>query len=370
MQPQTTSQPTPATNIESYRDRYRGSLLGGAVGDALGYAIEFLGEEGIHRRYGDSGIIQYELHDGLALVSDDTQMTLFTAEGLLLTATHSADCEPLPDCSFYTASIRRSYQDWYQTQTRRYPLADASRYTQLATLPRLFDRRAPGMTCISALGAGGWGTLQHPQNDSKGCGGVMRVAPIGLYNGDGCRTPAEAAQLAAEAAALTHGHELGYLSAAALAYLIHIVAHDGSVSLSAATQQMLAELPTLFPQARRMMEVLITLLQQAAELSATDHPALDAIHRLGEGWVGEEAIAIALYCALKYADQADAFRAAIIASVNHRGDSDSTGAVTGNLLGAYCGLGAIPPEYLAPLELRDTIQEVADALLEDRPLNI
>lgn len=360
---------TTIENIDNYRERYRGSLLGGAVGDALGYAIEFLSEEGIHSRYGEPGITQYELRNGLARISDDTQMTLFTAEGLLLTVPHGAGCEQLPGCSPYTSSIRRSYQDWYQTQTRRYPI-DGSRYTRLTALPQLFERRAPGSTCMSALGKGARGTLQQPLNDSKGCGGVMRVAPIGLYKGDGCRTPAEAAQIAAEAAVLTHGHELGYLPAAAQAYMIHVVAHDLTVSLSAAAQQMLADLPALFPQTKRMMDVLIALLQKAVELSATDYPAIDAIHQLGEGWVGEEAFAIALYCALKYADSADAFRSAIVASVNHRGDSDSTGAVTGNLLGAYCGLSAIPPAYLTTLELRDVIQEVADALLEDRELNL
>lgn len=372
---------TNAASLETIRDRYRGCLLGGAVGDALGYAIEFLSEEEIRRRYGDSGITRYELRDGRALISDDTQMTLFTAEGLLLTATQGERCEPVPGCSPYTASIRRSYQDWYLTQTRRYPLPDSARYTQLATLAPLFDRRAPGSTCMTELGAGGWGTIQHPRNDSKGCGGVMRVAPIGLYHGDGCRTPAEAAQLAAEAAALTHGHELGYLSAAALAYLIHVVAHDPTVSLSTATQQMFAALPALFPRAGRQMNTLLDLLNKAADLSTIGRPAIDVIHQLGEGWVGEETLAIALYCALKCAEYADhdnhgcftpdqAFQMMLVASVNHGGDSDSTGAVTGNLMGAYYGQKAIPPVYLAPLELRDTIQEVADALLDDRPLTL
>ena len=68
-------------------DKYRGCLIGGAVGDALGYAVEFLDEIDIFRHYGKKGIIEYDLVDGIAQISDDTQMTLFTANGLLLGTT-------------------------------------------------------------------------------------------------------------------------------------------------------------------------------------------------------------------------------------------------------------------------------------------
>lgn len=91
---------------------------------------------------------------------------------------------------------------------------------------------------------------------------------------------------------------------------------------------------------------------------------LDAIRTLGEGWVGEEALAIAIYCAAKYENE---FEKAIIASVNHSGDSDSTGAVTGNILGAHLGLKAIPEKFLTSLELRDTIIDVADDLFYGKP---
>ena len=68
-------------------DRFRGSLIGGAAGDALGYEVEFWSEEKTFSRYGKPGITEYELHNGKALISDDTQMTLFTATGLLIGTT-------------------------------------------------------------------------------------------------------------------------------------------------------------------------------------------------------------------------------------------------------------------------------------------
>ena len=89
---------------------------------------------------------------------------------------------------------------------------------------------------------------------------------------------------------------------------------------------------------------------------------LDALRELGQGWVAEETLAIAIYCALKYEQD---FEKAIIAAVNHSGDSDSTGAVTGNILGAHLGLKAIPHKFLCDLELRDTILEIADDLFRD-----
>ena len=68
-------------------DKFKGCLLGGAAGDALGYAVEFLDEPGIVKKYGKNGITSYDLSDGKALISDDTQMTLFTANGMLLGTT-------------------------------------------------------------------------------------------------------------------------------------------------------------------------------------------------------------------------------------------------------------------------------------------
>ena len=83
------------------------------------------------------------------------------------------------------------------------------------------------------------------------------------------------------------------------------------------------------------------------------------IQSLGEGWVAEETLAIAVYCAVKYADD---FARGVCASVNHGGDSDSTGAVTGDILGAALGIDAIPKKYTEPLELCGVIEEIANDL--------
>jgi ADP-ribosylglycohydrolase len=56
----------------------------------------------------------------------------------------------------------------------------------------------------------------------------------------------------------------------------------------------------------------------------------------------------------------------VILAVNHDGDSDSTGSITGNLLGAIHGAKRIPIKWLERLELRDVITELAEDLFAYR----
>lgn len=90
-------------------DKYRGCLIGGAAGDALGYAVEFMSEKSIFKQYGKTGITDYELTNGKALISDDTQMTLFTANGLLVGTTRGKLRGIMAP---YTSYIAMSYKDW------------------------------------------------------------------------------------------------------------------------------------------------------------------------------------------------------------------------------------------------------------------
>lgn len=341
-------------------NKFKGCLLGGAVGDALGYRIEFLREPEIFRIYGSQGITRHYLYEGKALISDDTQMSLFTAVGLLFGQTRGMMRGIGGNgCGF----IRNAYLDWLDTQTKIPPYrSERMRVAWLASFDEFYHRRAPGTTCMSALEKGGWGSIENPINNSKGCGGVMRVAPIGLYFCDKeYWTEQEIDMAGAEAAAITHGHELGYIPAAALVHIVHALASGKQTEILPAVREAMASVGKLFPNAEQM-EYFQSLIQRAIELSQENTAPLDAIHQLGRGEVAEETLAIAVYCALKYPHD---FEKAIVAAVNHGGDSDSTGSVTGNILGAALGLDAIPEYYLADLELRDIIEEVAEDLYND-----
>ena len=335
------------------QDRFRGCLIGGAAGDALGYAIEFLREEQIFLRYGARGITEYALTDGVAQISDDTQMTLFTANGLLLGTTKGIEG---PDPHF----IELCYRDWLKTQEVRYSPGIAPNYAWLGNIPELYSARAPGNTCLAAIRSGEHGSVKNPINNSKGCGGVMRVAPIGLYFNDRKKDMRYICRLGAETAALTHGHPHGWMPAAALVQIIHEVSQDNA-TLPEAVSRALNTIDGIYPESKER-DAFTNLIEKAIDLASEDMDDLDAIHQLGEGWVGDEALAIAVYCALKYSGDIDK---ALIAAVNHNGDSDSTGAITGNIIGAQVGLSGIPAKYTEKLELRDLIIEVADDLWRD-----
>ena len=337
------------------KDRFRGCLIGCAAGDALGYAVEFMNEDRIFRNYGKSGITEYALFNGKAAISDDTQMTLFTANGLLLGSTEKGPGEELDRL---INAVARCYHDWYITQTAEFERAPRSRKASwLLNIPELFSRRSPGMTCMSAIEEGARGTPEAPVNRSKGCGGVMRVAPAGLFCAGTGRGAHFADLLGARAAALTHGHELGWIPAAALAHIVRACA-EGDAPLADVVREAIASAEELFQNAEHLQKFSL-LMQDAVELALSGEEDLKAIHFLGQGWVGEEALAIAVFCALKHEHD---FDRALIAAVNHDGDSDSTGAVTGSILGARIGYEAIPQKYKEHLELRDLILEMADDL--------
>ena len=100
-------------------------------------------------------------------------------------------------------------------------------------------------------------------------------------------------------------------------------------------------------------------LHKAIDLSKTNKDDIESIKELDEGWVAEEALAIAIYACLKYSNS---FEEAVVCAVNHDRDSDSTGAIEGNIIGTYLGLNNIPDYYINNLELKDTILEISHDL--------
>jgi ADP-ribosylglycohydrolase/protein-tyrosine phosphatase len=324
-------------------DRLLGCLLGGAVGDAFGYTVEFLPLDAIRKRFGPAGLEQPVLERGRLVVSDDTQMTLFTLEGMLRALR--------PDGSFapdaVVEEVRRAYLDWLDSQSGHGP--GAALHGALARSPALRARRAPGITCLSALQAGGGGAPERPINDSKGCGAVMRVAPVAFLPA----SPDEAFTLGAATGALTHGHVDGWLSAALLARILRELAL-GQPLPAAAAGSIEASRPANRTNARTL-----ALAETACELATRPDLAPEAaIRRLGQGWTGEEALAIGLYAALKGRDFLDVIRLA----ANHDGDSDSTASIAGQLHGTWQGQGAIPHHLARRLDVADEIMTLAQAM--------
>lgn len=209
--------------MNTLQDRIRGSLIGGAIGDALGYPVEFIYsfeeiqndmESVVSRDWTQISTGCQKKQVGKAVVSDDTQMTLFTANGLL-----NAKKQGI----LLKYGICGAYIEWYLTQIGM--KSPKYRDCWISDVPELNHRRAPGNTCMSSLDDIYRG--KDPMNNSKGCGGVMRIAPIPLYATVQDRMSIEEADhLAGDAAEITHQHPLGYISAALMSHVIYRLALD------------------------------------------------------------------------------------------------------------------------------------------------
>lgn len=358
-----------AVAAPSLKSRIHGCLLGGALGDSLGYAVEFDSIEVIRRRFGADGLTDLTALDGASHFSDDTQMTLYTVDGLVEALEWANDGVGAD----VNACLWLAYLRWLDTQGEpAHPAAPAPPPRWIDSNEVLRHRRAPGNACLSGLASGEMGTVFRPVNpDSKGCGTVMRSAPFGLIP----HITADAVwKFSADAASLTHGHPSARQSAAGFSLLIHLLVSGDSLKVAA---------DAVLEQVRGVKDVAAELperLEAAVRLagSAVLTPE-ELVRHLGEGWVAEEAFAVGLYAVLATAPRAgssgsggsggsggspqDHFRAAVSLAVNHSGDSDSTGSIAGNILGAFYGEDCLPAQWLEALEAPEVIRGIADQLV-------
>jgi ADP-ribosyl-[dinitrogen reductase] hydrolase len=340
--------------------RIRGCLLGGALGDSLGEPVEFMqSATEIARRFGTTAPAKLGYAHG-PFITDDTQMTLFAAEGII----RAGDARWDDDAVVLTREVQAAFLRWLSTQQGGDPERIASSPAGwLVTERRLHHPRAPGNTCLSALqaqvGAKTLATVTSVLNDSKGCGAVMRAAPFGLA----ARTREQAFRWARDTGAITHGHPSGYLSAAHFAAVVWGVSRDEAFLTS-------VEHASVLLRAERNHDETTEAVSKATSLIGRGPPSASVIESLGGAWVGEEALAIALLCAgTCQGGSPEAIAEALWRSVAHAGDSDSTGSMVGNLLGAMYGVEALPPRWLDDLELAGVIDRVArdlHAALEGR----
>lgn len=299
------------------QQKARAILLGLALGDALGYAVEFHSLASIKQRYGQGGI---EEPPDPALYSDDTQMTIALAEGLLdagLNATLDAQME-----------------------------AVSARFIAWKNSPD--SNRAPGKTCIAGVGnlERGLPWREAGIADSKGCGSAMRVAPIGfLYRAD----PDKLRRVAEASSLLTHRHPAAVAASIAAAYAVAL-ALDGIPTAE--------YLPRIAQFVDGISEEFEQALRRVGHVGAWGDEERALAH-IGEGWVGEEAVAMALYCVLRYPND---YKACVRRAANINGDSDSVACIAGGIMGARLGMSALPIEWQQRLENYAGLVHLADRL--------
>lgn len=341
---------------EMLKNKVRGSILAGAAGDALGYPVEFVGSfERISGRYGKDGITGYDLTlpwlgatETEAQVSDDTQMLVYTAEALMLAHKYGKPVIPV---------VTDAYLQWMSFQTG---CEIKSEYEyRIAAMPDLNFRRAPGNTCLSALANIKSGV--ESRNDSKGCGGIMRIAPVGLYDAVKGNSREHTALLAGEVAEITHHHLLSTLSSAMLALIVRDCVLEDKVDVGLFREisyRALKAVESVYGAETRHMKFMRHIVDTVFRLVSDSGPDWRIIEEeLGGGWVAEETLAISLFCVARHIDSV---RDCLVAAVNHGGDSDSTGAVAGNIIGAILGYDAIPGQFTDGLQRVSFFREIAD----------
>ncbi|MGC4756089.1 ADP-ribosylglycohydrolase family protein [Micromonospora trifolii] len=324
--------------------RASGSLFGLAYGDALGKPTEFLTVAEIERRYGPAG--PRELSGEPALVTDDTQMALAVGWALRETPSFTPEAvEPL---------LRRRFLAW-------------------AVSPD--NNRAPGMTCLRACAELSRGVPWQEATvlGSKGCGANMRVTPVGLLDVD-LDTLAGLAQLQA---GLTHGHPTGLAASELTAYAVFVL--RAGVPLpdlpAVLTERALSQrlvyserwLGDLWQRAgsgsgqefiaQGWDECLAVLGRLTTALAQPDDGG-DPCQATGEGWVAEEALATALLCAVRHADDPVA---ALARGATTAGDSDSIAALAGAFVGAAVGMTAWPREWANRIEYAEQLATLGAA---------
>ncbi|MGI5202655.1 ADP-ribosylglycohydrolase family protein [Spirillospora sp. CA-108201] len=341
---------------DSVGDRMLGCLFGGAVGEALGRPVEGLSLAEIRAAYGPAGVTGLPRR---AEIGEATQLALLTAQAGVQ-ASIRARARGIGGA--YLGLVQANYLAWLAAQGEPVPEQDLQVSGPALRDPAVTARRGAGRTTLAALrvaaarGKPGWplGTVDEPVNDSKGCAGTVRAAPCGF----GYPDPGAVFTRGQGAAALTHGHPSGRLPAGTLAVAVSALVHGAA--LVDALGHAMAEL-----RRHAGHEETAAALEEALALALPrGGPAPERLERLGGGFTGPEALAVGVHAALA-AEAAGGWPLEIVPrgmlmAVNHSGDSDSTGAVCGSLLGARYGSRAVPEHWRAGVEAAGVVAVLAE----------
>ena len=303
-------------------DKAKGVIFGLAIGDALGYPTEFMPLSAIKSTYGPTGIQDFPKSP--ALFSDDTQMSIAVAEALVRAG--DQDLDTLMD------AVRDEFIRW-----RRSPE----------------NNRAPGNACLAGVSRMERGVHWSESGiaDSKGCGSAMRVAPIGyLYQHD-----PEKLKAAARASGIcTHGHRTAVAASIGAAYLVKLALDD------VPPDQMIPALLAFTKGISGEFDRAILKVDECLDWEDEEK----ALEFLGRGWIGEEAVALALYCFLRYPDD---YAKTVLRGANTAGDSDSIACIAGGISGARLGVSGIPAKWGRDIEKAYYLEDLAQSLSENSP---
>jgi len=303
-------------------DRMYRCISYGAYGDAFGSDLEMMSLDEIKTKYGEQGKQKPNPDDA---ITDDTQMTLFTLEGLVLSQGKSMDER--------VQIMYESYLRWFNTQYGPGAIDEKIAHVgELWKIDDLYVMRAPGHACIDSLRSGCMGTLDKQYNESLGNGTVMRSAPFGFLINE---PPEYVFELSMRCAAITHGHKEAWRSAGVFSLIIFFLLRDNMDVKTA----LLSALEFYKSYLERIGELMTLPLNETYNyvynaITCADTKGKSAFRTFygafGDAWIGPNALGLALYHVLSGDETYDCINHA----ANINGDSDTVASIAGNIFGA------------------------------------
>jgi len=294
-------------------DRFLGSALGTFVGDALGEPVEGWPHKAIYSRF---GLLDSMLREE-ARYTDDTQMMIGILETLM-------------------------------EKGRFDPAVCAVRFQENFDPSRGYGRRIFGVMERIRQGIP-WNEVG---TDSFGNGGAMRIAPIGCFYYSDLRAVAENAILSAR---ITHNHPEGLAGAVAQATAVAIALEHGlsndSIEAEDFVDRISAQVSSIDKGFAEALDGIISISQRLSP-HPTDDSAIEAIEAIGDRYGLSLKAIESVPAAIGAFVLTNSFKEAVVLAVNLGGDTDTIGAMTGAVAGAYYGLDQIPQEWIDPLENR------------------
>ncbi len=331
--------------------KYMGCLLGMAVGDAMGYTVDDISWDEIQSNYGPNGLLGYDLQEEFAQVTSYTQIAAFVANGLLMGVTRGRQ-------EVYIRYIGLAMREWAKRQ--HFPRDPERAWCWVAQKPSLRRRHCRDPWMLDAFRFERLGTLQKPVNKADSPGAITAAVAVALFYDPRRMEVSQIGELTAQAIAMTHGNPEAFLSGVVLAYALAGILQEPEVPLKeqflqavAATEQQFRD---RFPQA----DAVAAAVRVAIALAESDlRQHKNSMEEFGCD-TASECLKAAVYAVLLCPVD---FDEAMIMAVNHSGRSAAVGAITGAIIGARLGDGALPDFYLESLEpiaeLRDLARDLA-----------
>lgn len=350
-------------NNEKYMDKFEGGIIGSAVGDAFGYPLMKLTFEEICETFEKKGAMELAVSrkTGTALLTEATQMSLFTADGILWAQNEHVSDENAAVANY----VFYSYQLWLYMQTktiasREYEwLFDKSKNPNMSSLLKSKGlgraRRLNDININALLDAdnNNYGTLNKRVNENTDAGAVKRVVPVGLFYG---QTPDMAFRMGCDIGAVTHSHPDGYLPCGVYAAIVAQLIGDKPIDEAVNDAMVIL---ASYPDNDNTYQMLQSAVDMAGD---EDIDPQEGIPELGDGFSAVSCLAIAVYSALLHQSN---YKYAIELATNHDGDSAACGAITGGILGAWYGLKKLPKDWIKKVQYRSLLETVADVLYEN-----